>query len=1169
MSAQCQELNYLFSNCVDGNRIRVPPRLESAPKPDTFTPEFILDTLHEAAEKMSSSASIQPTKFNDLSDDGISLLLSKDKVAFSEFELLRMTSSWCLRHGVSLGTYLDFFDFDQMSDEQRAWAVAQLPPSDKGASLVINSMTRSNILTYEELQHFKLEVAGMRWKRVFDSTVDRMGRFMDAATMALELFHRKIIIMQLSNRLSIGIYIPKKIEMHQEVVVDDAVRLLSFPHSQGHQTAYRRALPTKVNYRFYFDNAGFQLYERQRSNTWIFFRKPGSDDAPYRSIEDKGDQRRARHATVQSGLNSDFVTSVALGKFSSGLAKHIGRVNRNPVAGAEIYVISNRDIRSLQVIDKWLEFVDTAETRPIFENTEREYRVPSTRGLDWTKVSDHVRVIARDASFQSFQAMENDQVVVEVLEWLSIHDQKTTLRRAFEYLIDSLASRETRLNPSILTTLIDFTGKVPYLVVTFASLSSWNLLPGPMKSILDDRAVDLLKVLTLAANDVQSMVVEPFQWILSQASYMSLENFGSLIETIALVVRLLDTALDLLVGCLEQESSRILVDRPTVMQYFVKNCISIAIGHIEERMESRAMRDDFLDLKLDSKTGLLTAQLRIDSHSSVRLSTNDHLQLTATSSPANSLDTRSYSMDALVEKAEPGMISMRSLHPIPSFLEDCSWKIINCGSFVTTKTMFEALRNFIIDPEESCPIYERMMALGPATATSPRVCPPSMEGKELNESQKAAVTAAIENPLTCLWGPPGTGKTHTIAVILELLSSDPIRRILVTAPTHNAVDNVMRKYLANMKLQGSGGSSALRVSTDVSIKFSLAYNEFDADRRQVRKVAPDLRQYTCDAMMGKDLNENPAGRRKAQKQIKECRMIFTTCIGAGLGLLRSESFDTVIIDEASQQTEPQSIVPLAKGCTKAILVGDHVQLTATVTPHARALDFDISLFERLYTSRDCDNRVSKVMLETQYRMQASICAFSSAEFYGDRLKTAVEDSDRPLKPSSFAWPAPQEGKLSRIFFLQCSATEDIGRKSKSNEGQAALARSLCQKLLPNEGDKASDREDAAPSIAVLAPYTRQVERLKAVLMSGVTINSIDGFQGREADVVVFVTTRCNANGDIGFLKDLRRLNVVLTRARTACIVIGDQSTFSNGNPDEAATGVWKRLIQASTVLALE
>ena len=316
-------------------------------------------------------------------------------------------------------------------------------------------------------------------------------------------------------------------------------------------------------------------------------------------------------------------------------------------------------------------------------------------------------------------------------------------------------------------------------------------------------------------------------------------------------------------------------------------------------------------------------------------------------------------------------------------------------------------------------------------------------------------------------------------------------------------------------------------------------------------------------MFGKDLNENPAGRRKAQKQISQCRLIFTTCIGAGLGLLRKELFDTVVIDEASQQTEPQSLVPLVKGCSKAILVGDHVQLRATVIKHAKLVNFEVSLFERLYSSPDNNRFLRKLMLDTQYRMQTSICAFSSAEFYEGRLKTAVQDSKRPLHPPSFPWPCEQSGKLTRMFFLQCSATEDLGRRSKSNQGQVALTTEICKMLRPrpNGIDPSTN-----PSVAVLAPYSRQVEMLVNLRTSGIMVNSIDGFQGQEADVVVFVTTRCNAHATIGFLDDMRRLNVVLTRARCACIIIGDRATLTGGDPSDEATRIWKRLLDSLTPL---
>ena len=274
----------------------------------------------------------------------------------------------------------------------------------------------------------------------------------------------------------------------------------------------------------------------------------------------------------------------------------------------------------------------------------------------------------------------------------------------------------------------------------------------------------------------------------------------------------------------------------------------------------------------------------------------------------------------------------------------------------------------------------------------------------------------------------------------------------------------------------------------------------------------------------------------------------------------------MIIDEASQQTEPQSLVPLVKGCSKAILVGDHVQLRATVIKHAKLVGFEVSLFERLYSSPDTDRFLRKVMLDTQYRMHTSICAFSSTEFYEGRLKTAVQDSNRPLNPRSFPWPCKQSGGPARMFFLQCSGTEDLGHKSKRNHQQVVLTKEICKMLRPqlNGIDRST-----IPSVAVLAPYSRQVELLIDLRSSGILVNSIDGFQGQEADVVVFATTRCNAHADIGFLDDMRRLNVVLTRARCACIIIGDRATLMGGDPSDEATRTWKRLLNSLTSLTIK
>lgn len=323
-------------------------------------------------------------------------------------------------------------------------------------------------------------------------------------------------------------------------------------------------------------------------------------------------------------------------------------------------------------------------------------------------------------------------------------------------------------------------------------------------------------------------------------------------------------------------------------------------------------------------------------------------------------------------------------------------------------------------------------------------------------------------------------------------------------------------------------------------------------------------------MVGKEVNENFAARRKAQARLKKARLVFTTCIGSGLGLLRTEKFDTVIIDEASQQTEPASLVPLVKGCTKAVLVGDHLQLRATVQQHATVQGFDISLFERLYTKDTAGAK--KIMLDSQYRMHREICNFSSQEFYERNLHTAVPDAARPLPHSDFPWPAsPQNAKdKGRMIFIQCSAPEDIGRQSKSNKGQAAACADICKLLmkssLPNPEPSSSN---SIPPLAVLTPYTAQVELLRRMLPSGVPVSSIDGFQGREADIIIFVTVRCNLTPEIGFLKDLRRLNVVMTRARAACILIGDRTTLTTGSEEEQSTSVWKRLLGCLTPVTID
>ena len=816
MSPEAQELNHLFSRCVDGNRIKIPQHLEDPPRPEAGSPPFILDVLHDAAANYDRKS----RKQNDLigyAYDAVELLLSRDNLAFSEFEMLQLTARWSSKYGYHLRDFFEFFDFTQLSPEQQFWVISQCPADEHIPNLVTNGLLQSSLLSGSELEYFKLNHFGLRWKPLFTSSYERLGRLLDVMGQTFELFDKKLVVLRVDTRLTIAIYFPRRVKKHEECIVDDTVRLFSFPHSQEDTTTHRRSLPTRVDYRLYYDDTGLQLYEKKRANTWVFIKRPGQDDKPYKAIEDRGDRRRAKQATIDAELNHDLVISIALNKFSGNLAKQIGRVNRTSITGAEVYVISNRDVRSLQVLDQWLEFVDTREVMPLFERPDREYGIPNVRDVDWSSEPEYIRRVVQSTELGLLDGL-GAKDISSLVQWLASHHQFGKLHEVFVHVLQTLSMRSgTSQDVAVLSTMVEALRLAPSQVITFTNIESWRALPLEMKRVLNDRSLELLQSFCLAANEIQVLLIVPFRKVLSQVEYITAANFISLAECIALVVRDPEVALDLLMECLEPEISRLLAGQTFTKDYLVKNCIGIAMEHLDEAKESRLVRKDFLELKHEAEFNVVKSRLRIDSHSQVRFATNDHIRLTAASPPSNSLDGKLYTIDAMVEKTDAGSVTFRCLHPVPSFLEETSWTAKHCGSFVTSRAMLDAILHFVTVPEQESYISAVIMGFA-VDEWHEDIIPPSpiTPRKELNHSQNQALQAAVARSLTCIWGPPGTGKTHTVAVILEELLNDEEARILVTAPTHNAVDNVMRKFLQHMTNIGQSRDLALRVSTDVS-----------------------------------------------------------------------------------------------------------------------------------------------------------------------------------------------------------------------------------------------------------------------------------------------------------------------------------------------------------------
>ena len=404
----------------------------------------------------------------------------------------------------------------------------------------------------------------------------------------------------------------------------------------------------------------------------------------------------------------------------------------------------------------------------------------------------------------------------------------------------------------------------------------------------------------------------------------------------------------------------------------------------------------------------------------------------------------------------------------------------------------------------------------------------------------------ISRRLTLIQGPPGTGKTHTAVRILENWAIQDTGTVLAVADSNVAVDNLLEGLLER-------GIRTVRLGQPVKVRESLREATMDA-RMESHELNRDLIEEIerneklsrrIKGMRGgkekglahRDLSRGWKEVRRLERQIRDdildrAQVLCCTCIGSGHDLLDGRSFSRVLIDEATQATEPASLVPLVKGSRQIVLVGDHRQLPPTViSRRAGKGGLDRSLFERLV-----EMGIAPLMLTTQYRMHPSISDFPNNRFYDGKLEDGVDRSDREA-PAGMLWPdwdAP-------LAFLPVEGEELLSPDgaSKENSVEASWVVKILMGLIEEGGLEFS-------SIGIITPYAGQVRAIRDMIpesMQDVEVRTVDGYQGREKDVIIFSSVRSNPDGNVGFLSDRRRLNVALTRSRRGLIVVGNPETL--------------------------
>ena len=443
----------------------------------------------------------------------------------------------------------------------------------------------------------------------------------------------------------------------------------------------------------------------------------------------------------------------------------------------------------------------------------------------------------------------------------------------------------------------------------------------------------------------------------------------------------------------------------------------------------------------------------------------------------------------------------------------------------------------------------------------------------LNDSQLAAVRHVITaQDVAIIHGPPGTGKTTTLVqAILETIRRE--RRVLVCAPSNTAVDLLTEKLAergVNVIRMGNPSrvSDLLLAHTlDARVMAHPSYSQMRAMRQtahQYRETANELtgtnvrhagfdvrqqRQQLRDEARQLLLQADDLERYITEQVIESVQIITCTLVGASNRNIRHLSFDTVFIDEAAQALEPGCWIPISKG-QRVVLAGDHHQLPPTVKSEKAAREgLRETLFEKCIQRQPDTAR----MLNLQYRMHQQIMAFSSERFYDGQLQAhaSVRDAGLEAYDLCFAPDLPVEFLDTAGFgFLEVTIPES---RSTANPEEADLLLQRLAQLLTSYDPLA--HEENPLTIGVIAPYRAQINCLKDAIevneqLGGLlqkrllSVGTVDSFQGQERDIIAISLTRSNRSGDIGFLSDIRRMNVGMTRARRKLLLVGDSSTLS-------------------------
>jgi len=424
-----------------------------------------------------------------------------------------------------------------------------------------------------------------------------------------------------------------------------------------------------------------------------------------------------------------------------------------------------------------------------------------------------------------------------------------------------------------------------------------------------------------------------------------------------------------------------------------------------------------------------------------------------------------------------------------------------------------------------------------------------------NPSQAEAIRFALSSPLSLIQGPPGTGKTFTSTCIVWHLSQQHLGQILVCAPSNVAVDHLTEKIArTGLKVVRLAAKSREETATNDAVEKVSLHNIVNNLSGPTWDKFRKLRILKEDqgGLNAKDAKNFQRMREEAEKEVLgNADVICCTCAGAGDKRIEKLRFRQVLIDESTQAMEAECLIPIVHGAKQVVLVGDHQQLGPVVmSKEAGKAGLTQSLFERLVMLGHRPMR-----LTIQYRMHPVLSEWPSNTFYEGTLTNgkSAYDCENPAVEMPFL---PHD--MPMLFHISSGGEELAGNgTSYINQKEAEVVERIVTALM---------KGSALPSeIGIITPYEGQRAYVKSYihrnggmtkkeLYEEIEVASVDAFQGREKDYIILSCVRSNDNQGIGFLKDPRRLNVALTRARYGVFIVGNPNVL-------ARNALWHSLLK--------